>query len=239
MAINNLSTWRKDTSWLAKFTADNEHYFTGNFAHAHLGDPGRVDEDAQWVCETLSNIPGWVGMAFQIIAITWKLAKNGDDKTYDLYYMSGKRMRKITIFGRDYWVPVYILFWGFVSDVKWYPPVKLNSLAPGPMLPTPGNLFLMPHLKALANDFRHEPAPAAPVLPQYGRRFRGNMLGERYLANINTMEIHDLDQEDYSPTGCQIDEIIDAKHDRPYNILEYAHTDGYDNCAKCLGGSTR
>jgi hypothetical protein len=25
----------------------------------------------------------------------------------------------------------------------------------------------------------------APVLPEYGRRFRGNMPGERYLANIN------------------------------------------------------
>ncbi len=231
MAISNLSTWRKDTSWLAKFSANNEHYFSGNFAHAHLGDPGRVDEDAQWVCDLLSNIPGWVGFAFQIISITWRFAKNGDDKTYDLYFISGKRKKG--------WLPVYIIFWGFISDVGWYPPVKLNSLAPGPMLPTPGNLLLWPHLKALANDFRHEPAPAAPVLPEYGRRFRGNMLGERYLANINTKEVHDLDREDYSTTGCQINEIIDAQHDRPYNILEYARTDGYDNCAKCLGGSAR
>jgi hypothetical protein len=64
------------------------------------------------------------------------------------------------------------------------------------------------------------------------------MQGERYLANTNRshMEVHDLDNES---TQCQIDAIIRAGHDRPYNSLAGAHAAGYDNCAYCLGGSTR
>ena len=65
------------------------------------------------------------------------------------------------------------------------------------------------------------------------------MNGERYLGNVNTMEIHDLEQEDSRSNGCQIDEIIAAGHDRPYRTLAAAHESGYDNCTKCLGGSTR
>lgn len=70
------------------------------------------------------------------------------------------------------------------------------------------------------------------------RRYKGNMNGERYLANSSKskMEVHDLDNE---KTNCQIDEIIKAGHDRPYTSLSSAHSDGYDNCAYCLGGSTR
>lgn len=68
------------------------------------------------------------------------------------------------------------------------------------------------------------------------RRWRGNMNGERYLGNFNTMEVHDLDDE---RRGCQIDEIIDAGHDRPYTSLEDAYRDGYDNGQYCLGNSSR
>ena len=71
------------------------------------------------------------------------------------------------------------------------------------------------------------------------KRHRGNMNGEQYCGNINTMEVHDLDNEDTTSNGCQIDEIIRAGHDRPFNSLQVAHTQGYDNCAKCLRGSTR
>jgi len=55
------------------------------------------------------------------------------------------------------------------------------------------------------------------------------------------MEVHDLDNEDTSPSGCQIDEIIDAGHARSFNpdTLEQAHREGYDDCAYCIGGSTR
>ena len=64
------------------------------------------------------------------------------------------------------------------------------------------------------------------------------MSGERYLANASRskMEVHDLDNE---KTQCQVDEIIRAGHDRPYNSHDQARRDGYDNCAHCLAGSTR
>ena len=71
------------------------------------------------------------------------------------------------------------------------------------------------------------------------RRWKGNMNGERYLGNVDKMEVHDLDQEDTSPNGCQIDEVIRAGHDRPFNSLQDARNAGYDNCGKCLGSSTR
>lgn len=70
------------------------------------------------------------------------------------------------------------------------------------------------------------------------RRNRGHMNGERYLANASTSkrEVHDLDNE---KTNCQIDEIIAAGNDRPYNSRDAANRDGYNNCAYCIGSSTR
>lgn len=68
------------------------------------------------------------------------------------------------------------------------------------------------------------------------RRYTGHMNGERYLGNVNKMEVHDLDNEN---ANCQINEIIRAGHDRPYDTLEKAKADGHDNCAWCIGGSTR
>jgi len=66
------------------------------------------------------------------------------------------------------------------------------------------------------------------------RRWRGKMRGERYLANTKTKEIHDLDFEDSSENGCQVDDVIDTYYDKPYLFLEDAHTDKYYNCKKCL-----
>ena len=70
------------------------------------------------------------------------------------------------------------------------------------------------------------------------RHYSGHMNGEKYLANtsLSKLEVHDLDNEN---TNCQIAEIIKAGHDKPYNSLEVAHGDGFDNCAYCIGGSTR
>lgn len=63
----------------------------------------------------------------------------------------------------------------------------------------------------------------------------------RYLGNKNTKEVHDLDNEDTSPSGCQIDEIFQAGHAVRFNpdTLEEAHRHGYDDCGKCLPGSRR
>lgn len=63
------------------------------------------------------------------------------------------------------------------------------------------------------------------------RRNRGNMNGERYLGNTNTKEVHDLD---YENTNCQIDEIIKAGHDKPFNSLHDAYKQGYNNCYWCI-----
>ena len=69
------------------------------------------------------------------------------------------------------------------------------------------------------------------------RRWTGNMDGERYLANRSPRkEVHDLDNEQ---TNCQIDEIIRAGNDTPYTSHRAAIDDGYDNCAHCIGNSTR
>jgi len=72
------------------------------------------------------------------------------------------------------------------------------------------------------------------------RRYRGNMRGEQYCANDNPskLEVHDLDNEKTGSWQCQIDDIINAGHDRPYTSLA-AVPKKYDNCAWCLGGSTR
>jgi hypothetical protein len=71
------------------------------------------------------------------------------------------------------------------------------------------------------------------------RRYKGNMNGEQFCGNKNKMEVHELDREDTSQSGCQIDEIIRAGHDKPFMTLASAHAQGFDNCAKCLGGSRR
>lgn len=71
------------------------------------------------------------------------------------------------------------------------------------------------------------------------RRTAGNMNGEKFLGNKKKLEVHDLDKEDTNVNGCQIDEIIRAGNDKPYTSLAAAKNDDYDNCAKCLCGSTR
>lgn len=66
-------------------------------------------------------------------------------------------------------------------------------------------------------------------------------LGKRFLGNKNKTEVHDLTREDKNPNGCQVDEFLRAGHGVYFvpDNLQQAHTEGYDNCAKCLGGSTR
>ena len=63
----------------------------------------------------------------------------------------------------------------------------------------------------------------------------------KYLGNTNNKEVHDLDQEDNSGNGCQINNFIRANHAVTFkpDTLAEAHNQGYDNCAKCLGGSVR
>jgi hypothetical protein len=71
-----------------------------------------------------------------------------------------------------------------------------------------------------------------PGYPTYGKRFVGN---------TEKKEVHDLDNEKTGTYQCQIDEIIKAGHAKTFNpdTLAQAHSEGYDNCAYCIGGSSR
>lgn len=71
------------------------------------------------------------------------------------------------------------------------------------------------------------------------RRYKGNMNGERFLGNTNKKEVHDLDNEKTGSNQCQIDEIIRAGNDKPFNSQAAANAAGYDNCNYCLSGSMR
>jgi hypothetical protein len=51
------------------------------------------------------------------------------------------------------------------------------------------------------------------------RRPGSPLYGNEYCGNTNTMEVHDLDNEDTRPSGCQIDEIIAARIP-PRRIIE-------------------
>ncbi|MHB8155073.1 MAG: hypothetical protein ACYDFR_03345 [Candidatus Omnitrophota bacterium] len=64
---------------------------------------------------------------------------------------------------------------------------------------------------------------------------------KRFLGNKNKTEVHDLTREDRNTNGCQVDEFLRVGHGVYFvpDDLQQAHTEGYDNCAKCLGGSTR
>ena len=61
---------------------------------------------------------------------------------------------------------------------------------------------------------------------------------QRFLGNDHTKEVHDLRAEQ---RNCQIDEIIRAGHAVVFSpdTLAQARSEGYDNCAWCIGSSTR
>lgn len=67
--------------------------------------------------------------------------------------------------------------------------------------------------------------------PVYGRTVR-------FLGNKSKREVHDLQRE---TRQCQIDEILRAGHAVGFSpdTLAQARSEGYDNCAYCIGGSTR
>jgi len=57
--------------------------------------------------------------------------------------------------------------------------------------------------------------------------------GKEYLGNTNTNQVHDLDKEDISENGCQIDEIK-HEHIKMYDYHFQAKDDGFEDCDKCL-----
>ncbi|MEZ4447296.1 MAG: hypothetical protein R3B72_49920 [Polyangiaceae bacterium] len=57
----------------------------------------------------------------------------------------------------------------------------------------------------------------------------------RYLGNSSTKEVHDTNNEQ---TNCQLSEIVHRKTFNP-DTKAQANSEGYDNCAWCIGGSKR
>ena len=72
------------------------------------------------------------------------------------------------------------------------------------------------------------------------KRYREPFNGKRYIGNNSPTkkEVHDLDNEDTSPNGCQIDKIKEVVTFDPDTLAE-ARSNGFDPCDKCLEGSTR
>ena len=74
------------------------------------------------------------------------------------------------------------------------------------------------------------------------RRSREPFNGKRYIGNnspnIENREVHDLDNEDPNPNGCQIDEIKNVKTFTP-DKLQQALAEDFDPCDKCLKCSKR
>jgi hypothetical protein len=60
------------------------------------------------------------------------------------------------------------------------------------------------------------------------------MMGQQYLGNTSTKQVHDLDNEQTRSNECQIDEIIAAGNDTPFTTLAAAHGAGYSDCDYCL-----
>lgn len=67
------------------------------------------------------------------------------------------------------------------------------------------------------------------------RRYRKPFNEKRFIGNTNTNQVHDLDKEDKSENGCQIDEIKD-EHVKTFvpDTLSQAHEEKFKDCDKCL-----
>ena len=64
------------------------------------------------------------------------------------------------------------------------------------------------------------------------RKYKGNLNGERYVANTSPYkrEVHDLDNEN---RNCMVDEIIRSRQDKPFGSLEDARREEFAQCPFC------
>ncbi|HEY1951343.1 MAG TPA: hypothetical protein VGG76_00930 [Gemmatimonadaceae bacterium] len=64
------------------------------------------------------------------------------------------------------------------------------------------------------------------------RKYKGNLNGERYVANTSPYkrEVHDLDNEN---RNCMVDEIVRNRQDRPFGSLADAHREEFLECPFC------
>lgn len=73
------------------------------------------------------------------------------------------------------------------------------------------------------------------------RGLRFPFYGKRYCGDTNKMEVHDFNYEDKREFACRVEEVIASGHAKSFtpDTLEQAHKEGYENCAYCIGISTR
>ena len=67
-----------------------------------------------------------------------------------------------------------------------------------------------------------------PATSYVGLNYYGN-------SSPSKMEVHHVPSK---TANCQLDEIKNGVRFEP-DTLDEAHKNGYDNCAYCIGGSTR
>ena len=63
------------------------------------------------------------------------------------------------------------------------------------------------------------------------RRFRGTMSGERFLGDLDRLEVHDLDHE---TEECGVDRIIFTDRETPFHSVSEARSRGYAPCQFCF-----
>jgi hypothetical protein len=64
------------------------------------------------------------------------------------------------------------------------------------------------------------------------RKYKGNLNGERYVANTSPYkrEVHDLDNENLN---CMVDHIIRSHEEKPFESMEDARREEFVECAFC------
>lgn len=63
------------------------------------------------------------------------------------------------------------------------------------------------------------------------RRFRGTMSGERFLGDLDKLEVHDLGHE---TEECDIDKNIHTERETPFRSVSEARSRGYAHCGYCM-----
>lgn len=62
----------------------------------------------------------------------------------------------------------------------------------------------------------------------------------RFLGNDNPYGDHEFHDLEHEIGSCNVSQIIDHDHDRPFNTKQDAFNAGYDPCGHCMPGeSTR
>lgn len=127
--VNNVETMVTSDGWVAACDVYNVKGFTGQMAHAHIKDPGDIDEILTTVLSAGGTILGVAGFVFPpagvagIVAaasaqIGGEFTKNSDG-TYDLFIFSGD-IDVAGITKRPF------VWYGFSSDQWWEPPVGVS-----------------------------------------------------------------------------------------------------------------